>query len=256
MRYVAPLFGLLAAFILTAAPAHADDKDWSLEAWKNRQDEWAGYGVGTMVHTKSTQVMSMPQMPEPRTTITETKKTLMAISENEYTVKTETKVGEQWMANEIKVPRKNPKTTEFKQEKIGDGTVKVDGTDYACTRWRVTVTAKGAPSTVTVVWVHDTKGALQIESETDDGMGGKNKVVMKATRLGVEKTVAGHDMSCREFSWKSSGGEFKMLMTRDAPTSMVSMDMTMKQPGMDMHNKVELVGMTIKKAATTTPAAK
>lgn len=238
---------LFAACLLIATPAHAGEDDWSLDAWKKRTSEWEGYAVGTMVHTKNTNTVTMAQLPKPRTTVSETKRTLMAISEKEFTVKVETRVGEAaWTTMEVKEPRRDPKAATYKEEKLGEGSVDIGGTSYACTRYRITVTQPELPAQVSEVWVHDKKGVLKGIVE---GTAGAERVEMTVTKLDVKRTVSGHEMSCREFTYTTKQGTNRMLMTRDAPTTMVGLTMKMKQAGMEMDNKIELVGLTIKKGS-------
>ncbi len=122
---------------------------------------WDGFGVGSYVHLRSTTTMSVEGVP-PQTS--ESKQTLVKVTDEAFTIKQETKVGEDWMGSEMPFPRKATGTpTDVqgpKPEELGDENVSVDGKDYACKKVRYT--AMGATTTT---WTHATEGVLKSETK-------------------------------------------------------------------------------------------
>src|SRR5688500_13304232 len=78
---------------------------------------WDGFGVGSYVHQKSSTKMSgIPNMPNMEPQVTESKQTLVKITDDAYLVKYETKMGEEWQGHEMPFPRKGTTSTQTKPE--------------------------------------------------------------------------------------------------------------------------------------------
>src|SRR5262245_52761498 len=118
---------------------------------------WDGFGVGSFVHQKSTSTTTGPGMENVPPQVTEMKQTLVKVTDDAYTVKNETKMGEEWQGMEIPFPRKGTgaeqDTKGPKPEDLGEEKVSVDGTDITCKKTRLV--ADGATTTS---WTHEKHG--------------------------------------------------------------------------------------------------
>jgi hypothetical protein len=192
----------VAALLSLAAAASADAARPKLP--------WEGFGVGSYVHTKQSTKMSMAGMPAmPEQPATETKQTLVKVTDEAWTVKTETKMGETWTGGtEMVLPRKfstdkvpgmDPKVV---PEELGSEKVTVEGTAYDCKKTKVK-TAQGG--TVTA-WTHEKEGALKTETEIP----GQGTMTMTVTALAKKAKAGDKEVVCREakiVSKMSMGGQ-------------------------------------------------
>ncbi len=201
---------------------------------KPAKDGWSSYGVGTTVTMKTTSKTTMamagaPEMPE---SVSESRTTLTAITDTEITLKSETKVGEEWMGQDVKLPRmasgdvKPPEGA--KVEELGEESVTVDGTAVACKKQKITL-----GDNVTTSWTNEKYGAVKSESK-----GGGAETSMVLTKLSKKVTVAGKEVDCREMTMTSSasGTEMKAvsLLSEQIPGLTVRTESTMKMPQAQM----------------------
>lgn len=209
----------LAATVLSASVAVAGDAATRLP--------WDGFGVGSYVHTRSTTTMSIEGVP-PQTS--ESKQTLVKITDDAWTIKQETKVGDDWMGSELPFPRKATGTpTDVqapKPEELGDENVAVDGKDYACkkVRWA----AMGATTTT---WTHATEGVLKSETK-----GPGTESTMTITKLSFKAKVADKEVEAREMVMvtKAAGTETKVTSweSKAVPGGSVRSEMLTDMGGM------------------------
>ena len=237
-----PLFRASSLAVLAlAATAFAGDA-------KPAKDGWSSYGVGTTVTMKTTTKMTMamegaPAMPEQ---VTESRITLTALTEKEYTLKSEAKVGEEWMGQDVKVPRtatgdvKPPEGA--KVEELGDESVTVDGTAVACKKQKMTFA-----DNVTTTWTSEKHGVVKSEWK---GAASEGSSVL--TKLSKKATVAGKEVDCREMTTtsKTAGSETTMMMLQSdqVPGMTVRMETTTKMPEAQMTTTsvTEVVAFEIK----------
>lgn len=164
---------------------------------------WDGFAVGSYVHMRSTTTMSVEGAP-PQTS--EMKQTLVKVTDEAYTIKYETKVGEEWMGSELAYPRKATgaaaEVQAPKPEELGDENVAVDGKDYPCKKVRFT-----AQGMTTTTWTHATEGVLKTETK---GPGTESSTVV--TKLSTKLKVATKELDVRETLRvsKGAGGETKV----------------------------------------------
>jgi hypothetical protein len=211
-------------------------------------DGWSSYGVGTTVHTKSTTKTTMatpgaPAMPEQ---VTENRTTLVAVTEKEYTLKSEAKLGEEWSAQEIKLPRiaageaKPPEGA--KVEELGNEAVTVEGASIPCKKTRTTLGAN-----VTTTWTSEKHGLVKSEGK---GPGSDYSSVL--TKLSTKATAGGKELDCREMTTtaKAEGSEstIVMLTSDQIPGKTVRMESTTKIPQAQMTSTMvmEVVAFEIK----------
>lgn len=181
--------------LLFASSARAGD-GWSLEDYLNAraQAKWSGCGVGSMIHIRQTQTITMPQLPAPRKTVTETKETLLAVTDDGYKVKVETLNGGQWTTSEKVEPK--VAMEQSKVEDAGTGTVSVGGTDYPCTKKTVTMTMANQPGQTQTwtIWENADKGILEVDQK------GAQDSSLKTEEFDAPVTVGDQSVSARKFA--------------------------------------------------------
>ena len=205
------------------------------------QGPWDGFGVGSWVTTK--QATAMAGMPAQST---ETKQTLVKVTDAEYVISMEMKMGEMTMpAQELKIPRtaagaptSDPKAV---VEDLGKEKVTVDGTDYECVKKKTTIDGNA-----TLTWTHDKHGLLKLEGST--AQGGTTAIVV--VKLAAKTTVAGKDLECRQtkVTSKTTGMDMETMMFEcpGVPGRMVKSEMTMKQMGMESKTTTEVIAFEAK----------
>lgn len=203
---------------------------------------WDGFGEGSTVHLKTTTEMGFPGVP-PQTS--EQRQTLVKITPEQYLIKHETKVGEQWMGSETPYPRKVAGATrdgapEAKPEDLGTEAVAVEGKEYACKKMRYVV---GGFTTTT--WTHEKEGVLRNETK---GTGAESSMVV--TRLAFKATVAGKELEVRETTMtsKAMGSETKIRSweSRAVPGGTVRTEMVAEMAGMKTTTRTEVVAFEAK----------
>ncbi len=229
------LFGLASAAFSDDAPAS--------------KDPWVSFGVGSFVTMKSTSktAMAIPDAPVMPEQVTEMRTTLVAVTEKEYTLKSELKpAGGEWSGQEMKIPRttaaKPAMPDGAKSEDLGAETLTIDGTPIPCKKTKVTV-----DSTVTIAWSSDKYGAVKSETK-----GADSESTMTLTKLAKKVTIAGKEIECREStsSMKGPGVESTAvtLMSDQVPGGMVRSESTSKmtQAQMTSTNVMEVTAFETK----------
>ncbi len=242
---------VLAAFVLLV-PADASASDWGFDTWKKSvtQSDWEGYAAGTSYTTRTTMKGTMGGQAFER--VTDTKTTLVKVTEKEFTIKTETSaMGMKMPASTSTEARKKDVKVETKE--AGSETITVAGTAYACKKIIGTKTEKGKKETMTF-WVHETAGVLKYQMNMDVGSGQKTNVIGVAKKLKVQHKVGTTTFDCREFEVEMNMpqmGKTKrtMRLTKDSsPVQALWHTGTMSRPGMgEMVMTTEVVAITIKK---------
>ena len=201
---------------------------------------WDGFGAGSSVTTKST--TSMPGMDA---TSTETRQTLVKVTDEAYVVKSEMKVGEEWMGQEMTIPRKatgeDPNLPKPKIEDLGTEKVTVDGQDYECKKQK---TVTGDASAIS--WTHEKHGALKVESTYPTGGS-----TMLVTKLSTKVKVAGKELDCREtkVTSKMLGGMEMDMVSLDCdaiPGRSARSESTTKMGGVATKSVNEVVAFEVK----------
>lgn len=194
MRRSSFAFALLALAAVTA-PAFAADAAMKMP--------WDGFGEGSFVMQKTTAKTAMTGA-EPNESVSEGRQTLIKITEKAYTIKSETKAGEEWMPMEYDMPRvaapASVKPTEAKVEDLGKETLTVDGESIECKKEKVTV----AGST-TVTWTHEKYGAVKTESK-----GAAGDSTSELTKLKAVVKIKGKDVECRVFTTTMKSPQMEM----------------------------------------------
>lgn len=193
------------------------------------KDGWSSYGVGTTVTMKMTrktitETEGASPVPEQ---VSESRMTLVKLTDKEYTLKRDTKVGEEWIGMETASPRmatevKHPEGT--KVEELGTESVTVDGTVLTCKKQRAMLGAG-----VTTTWTNDKHDVVKSESKSD---GSESTMVL--TKLSKKHTVAGKELDCREMTTtvKYPGTEMTVvsLLSDQIPGFTVRSDSVTKMP--------------------------
>ena len=185
----------LAAVGALAVPALAADAP---------KGPWDGYGVGTTVTMKQTSKVAMEGAPE---TVTQSRQTLVKITDAEYTLKMESEVGGQWLpAMEVPMPRKATVATAEgpKPEDLGEEKVVVGGESIACKKEKH-VTGE----TTTITWTSAKQGLVKSESTGP----GDAKTTLTVTSFAKKLTVAGKEVECREQVVTSKGTGYEATTT-------------------------------------------
>jgi hypothetical protein len=190
---------------------------------------WDGFGAGSSVTQKSTMTSSMAEMPA---TTTETRTTLVKVTDDACVIKTETEVGEEWMGQEMTIPRKatgteDPNLPKPKVEDLGTEKVTVDGTDYECKKQKTVMDGSSGIS-----WTHEKHGVLKVESTHQ---GGTSTILV--TKLSTKVAVGGKEVDCRETKIvsKMQGGVETDMVTLESdavPGRNVRSESTMKMAAM------------------------
>lgn len=202
---------------------------------------WDGFGVGSYVHLRSTTTMSVEGVP-PQTS--ESKQTLVKVTDEAFTIKQETKVGDDWMGSEMPFPRKATGTpTDVqgpKPEELGDENVSVDGKDYACKKVRYT--AMGATTTT---WTHATEGVLKSETKAAG-----TESTMTVTKLSTKVKAGDKEVEAREMVMltKAGGAETKVtsLDSKAVPGGAVRSEMISDMGGMKTTIVTEVIAFEAK----------
>jgi hypothetical protein len=221
MRNLAFAFSIVAA-VTVAAPRAASAAE--------PKSPWEGFGAGSYVHQKTSSTMSgIPNMPSMPPQESESKMTLVKVTDDAWTVKMETKVGGSWQANEMVIPRKAPPGTEPKVEDLGTEMLTIDGQSLSCRKQKVVVAG-----TESLTWTNAEHGAVKSESTVAG-----QRVSTVVTKLAGKTTVAGTEVPYQErvttmtspagdtttTQWSSSavlGGVLRSEMTTAMPGGMTT----------------------------------
>lgn len=269
-----PFLAVCALFVSLLVPApQAQAGDYDFEKFAERTSAWAGHGVGSMVHRRTTQDMKIPQMPGGgRKMVTNVKETLKAITETHYVIQVETEgmmgkqVTERREPKVIRMDMKKAKVTDAGEEKIT-----INGTEYTCQKKTVgnmgefmaglggEMKGRGGQSMPVgsgAIWVHPTHGVIKT-STTMSMMGQQLTVAMTATKLSTKHKVADKEYACREWTMDlgGMGGKRVMLNAPSVPGETVLATMSMSQQGFSMESREEIVAYVKKPVTATTPSA-
>jgi hypothetical protein len=227
-------FAAVAAFVVASA-AQAEDAP----AWK---DGWTSFKPGSSVTMKISMKMSMPGMPEQPPT--ETRQTLVSVTDKEYVVKTETNMMGTWSGQDMTFPRKaTGEGMDVKPppvEELGEEKVSVEGTDYATKKTKIV--SNGA---TVITWTSKEHGALKVETNGPDV-----KSTMVVTALAKKVTVAGKEVACKEMKTTATmaGSETStvFLSSEAVPGGMVRMETTANNSGMNISTVTEVTAFEAK----------
>jgi hypothetical protein len=210
---------------------------------------WDGFADGSWVQMKNSTTMEMPGAPA-TPQVQETRQTLVKTTDEAWTIRTETKVGDAWENPfDFPFPRKaKPGESEDvkpKEEDLGADKATVEGKEYAVKKVRTTYTM-GDVTTVTVSWVSAEHGALRAESEVA-GV----KSTMEVTSLAKKVKVGDKELTVREMKTvsKAPQGDSTMIVqwSDGVPGRMVRTETTAAMGGAGkMHTVAELVAFEAK----------
>lgn len=252
---------------LLALPSFASD--WSLEDSLKRTSVWSGFGVGTMIHHRVTteiQVRGRPDMD--RESVTETRMTLVEVTEAEFVVKVEERADGEWVAKEVREPRDSgAAAAQPTVEPDGEESVRIGEKTYPCKKRTVSDVAAllhdplegedtggGEWPKGGTVWEHETLGVLKVETSMP-AQGRTATRTQIVTNLDVRRRVGETTISCRELSWSTNmlGGKTVRLVSPTVPGRTVLTTGTVEQGPVTMTHRRELVGLTTRPASTGAP---
>jgi hypothetical protein len=243
MRHLAILCAVVGGLFFLAAPAVADA--WQLDEWLKEYPKsgWARFGVGTMIHTRTTNTTTVPGMPEPQKQVSEMKKTLVKISDAGYHIKTEMMVNGQWMPATEEVEPKH----DGRQAKVTDAgteTVTIGGTPYPCAKKNVTWTGGDEEPETFTLWVHAEKGIVKMTMPGQEG-------AITVTKFDQSWTVGGVTLKGREVELEAQhpmAGPMKAThrISLDIPENAVRMEMSGGQGPMKFSMVTELIAFVKK----------
>ena len=225
---------------------------------------WAGHGVGSLVHRKTSPMGKM---------VTEDKRTLVKITDTDYELKVESKTMLGWsksIVHEPKVTKVEVGTS--KSEEVGEETLTIEGKAYPCKKRKSKDVGAlipggmkppggrpgapggapgGAMTGAGTVWLHEKLGMLKSEM-TMSVMGREMKITTTVTRLKVATKVGDVTIDCRETTMTNSmmpDGKTVRLSNPDVPGETVRSKMSMSMGGAEMSMVEELVAW-VKKPLT------
>jgi hypothetical protein len=191
---------------------------------------WDGLGVGSFVHQKTSSKTAGGGMPDMPAQVTESKQTLIKITDDVYTVKNETKMGDDWQGMEIPWPRKAPvgpgvDVKEPKVEELGTEKVSVDGTDVSCKKTKTTVEGM-----TTTAWTNEKYGVVKSESS-----GSGTTMEMALTKLSAKAKIGAVEVEYREMTSTTKTGALdmktKIWLSDAVPGGMLRTESTTAMPG-------------------------
>jgi len=260
-------FLLLLSIVLvmgSSTPSQAGDE--AKKTVIEQKSAWAGHGVGSLVHRKSTQTTPMGKM------VTEDKRTLVKITDTDYELKVESKTMVGWSKSVVREPKVTKvEVSADKSEDAGEETLTIAGKAYPCKKKKTKDVGAlipgmpkppggrpGAPGAgltgAGTVWLHAKLGMLKSEM-TSSMMGQSVKITMTVTKLSVSKKVGETTIDCREMTMTNSmmpGGNIVTLTSPLVPGGTVRSEMSMSQGGMNMSRIEELVAWVKKPLAPVT----
>lgn len=273
MRFLTPSILLFVALLLPPIAARAEEGETEKVAVD--ATGWGRFGVGTMIHHRSTTEMAIPGMA-PRKTVRETRKTLVRITETDYVLTVEKGSEGNWEISEEKIAKTvDPDAVakmipfasglEKTREALGKESVTVDGKAYECEKVKVTMKAgalggmpgggmpgRGMPGgaarggsvgSTTTIWEHAEHGVLKMTTT------GGWKMDMEVTKLDAPFKVGDVTLRCKAstIAMSQSGMTIKRLESADVPENLVRSETTVKQGPMENRTVEELIGF-VKKA--------
>jgi len=150
---------------------------------------WDGFGEGSWVIQKTTNKQAGD---EAATGETLQRVTLTKVTDQAYTIKAETKVGDEWMGSEYDAPRVAAATSEAgvdapKPEDLGTEKLTIDGVSVECRKSKFV--AMGSTS---ISWTHEKHGVVKTEST---GPAGESRFEILKFKAIVK--VKGKDVECQ-----------------------------------------------------------
>lgn len=224
---------------------------------------WGRYGVGTAIHHTTTSESSTPGM-EPKTSVVETKKTLVRITDTHYVLAVETTMAGRTQTSEEQVPKTGGPDaltrlvpfaagTVQARKVVGPENVTVGETAYRCTRIELTFpcspnargsscggAGSGDDTFTTTIWEHPEHGLLKMSSTGGWGMD------LETTALDVEQAVDGRVLRCKASTLSREGMVTKRLDCREVPGELVRSEVSIERGPMKSRVLTELVAFTPK----------
>lgn len=209
------------------------------------RDPWTSFGVGTSVTSKTSTktTIEIEGMPTPPDTVSESRLTLTAMNDSEYTLKREFKIEGEWKGDDLKFRRGGqPQVSEGDKVELGVETITIDGISIECKKTK-TIRMRN----VTTSWTNERHGLVRSES---NGGGMVRKQML--TKLSKKVTVAGKEYDCREmtYTWSDGRGETVCvsLLSDKMPGELVRSDTIVKTPEAKMTSvsTVEVLAVAIK----------
>ena len=224
---------------------------------------WGRYGIGTMIHHRTTSDSSHPGM-KPQQTVTEAKRTLVRVTDTHYVLAVEHTFGGRTQRSEEKIPKAAPPDAltrlipfaggSVKSRKVvGTESVTVAGTSYPCTKVELTFpsnpNARGSScggagaadeTFTTTIWEHAEHGILKMTSTGGWGMD------LETTALDATFEIAGRRLACKASTLTQSGVVSKRLDSRDVPGEQVRSETTIDRGPLKSHVVTELVAFVAK----------
>ena len=222
---------------------------------------WGRYGVGTVVHHRTTTDSSHPGM-KPQQIVTETKRTLVRVTDDHYVLEVETTVGDRTQTSEERVPKTGGPDalvrivpfaagTEQARKVVGSESVTVAGQAYACTKVERTFpcspnargsscggSGEGPTTFVTTTWEHPAHGILKMTSSGGWGMD------LETSALDAQHVVGDRLLQCKASTLSGQGVTAKRLDCREVPGELVRSDTSIERGPLKSRVVTELVTFT------------
>jgi hypothetical protein len=166
--------------------------------------------------------------------------TLVSVNDEEYVLKSETKLDGEWTNAEERTHSRKPTADDAEKkaapaQALGEEKVSIEGTVYVCKKAKTV--SNGATE---ITWVHKQHGELKSETS---GPGDK-KTTMIVTALAKKVTVAGRRVSCREEKTVSSGEgaetTITILTSDEVPSGNVRVDVHSTGQGVTVNSVIEV----------------
>lgn len=266
MRHLMP--SLLAVFCVLASPGavRAEETESPTESEMPDAKGWGRHGVGTSIHHRTTTEATQPGAGTSKF-VTETKKTLVRITDTHYVLEvvhtlagrattTEEKIAKTYTGDGFRRLVPFAAGIDMKREELGTENVTVDGKAYECEKAALTISMSaiagrgvvgggrpgGKESFTTTVWEHAEHGLLKMTSTGGWGMD------MEVTKLDAPLTVGDVALSCKVSTLTSSrsGMTTKRFESRDVPEDLVRSETTIEQGRIENRIVVELIELVRK----------
>ena len=208
-----------AVLMATATLARADD---AVAA------KWTSFKPGSTVTVRTVMRTGGDAGDQPPQ---EMRTTLVSVTDKEYVLKNEVKIGGEWHGQDVTAPRTSVASAEPKEkpptpEALGEDKLTLDGQEFVCKKSKTVDHDK-----TTITWTYQDKDVLK--SETTGPGDDKSSFAVTAIRKKVK--VAGKDLECRETKMTShtetSDTAITYLENPTVPGGNVRTEMVMRSPG-------------------------
>lgn len=246
-RRPALLLCVLGLLLAPARPAAAGG--FALADWTRNESDWKSCGIGTATHVRTTRIMDIPGMPAGQRVVFEERRTLVAKDATTATIRVERKTDKRDWERTDGVEKLTGGSPGRAQPLLDDeerpivGVVRIDGTDYACTKYQGTRTVGGAKERA-VLWVHDVEGVLKYEG--GDGAGSAVRVTWTVTKLRVTRTVGAVSLACRQLRISGKDLAGTMVVSPEVPGGVVEERLNLSSGATTTRNVRELIGFVKK----------